>query len=137
MNRMVLPDQLKSLGFLVVEDNAFTAMELCRELRALGAFAIKVATEGREALHLLDTMTPEPRLILVDLRMPGMGGTELLDRLAERRFAGDVVICSGVDSETLTAVEAQARASGLNMQPSIQKPLDRHSMAAALEGLVL
>ena len=134
---MVLPDQLKSLGFLIVEDNAFTAMELCRELRALGAFAIEVATEGREALHLLDSMTPEPRVILIDLRMPGMGGTELLGRLAERKFDGNVLICSGVDSETLEAVESQARASGLNLGPSIRKPMDRHSMTAALEGLDL
>ena len=133
---MVLPDQLKSLGFLVVEDNAFTAMELCRALRSLGAFTIEVANEGRDALHKLDAMSPEPRVLLVDLRMPGMGGIELLDRLAERKFGGHVIICSGVDAETLAAVEQQARANGLRMKPSINKPLDKHALAAALEGLV-
>jgi CheY-like chemotaxis protein len=129
---MVLPDQLKSLGFLVVEDNAFTAMELCRMLRTLGAFNIEVASEGREALRKLGTMSPEPRVVLVDLRMPGMGGIELLDRLAERKYAGHVIICSGVDAETLAAVEDQARASGLKMKPSIEKPADKHALAAAL-----
>ena len=132
---MVLPDQLKALGFLVVEDNAFTAMELCRALRTLGAFNIEVASEGRDALHKLDTMSPEPRVLLVDLRMPGMGGIELLDRLAERKFAGHVIICSGVDSETLAAVEEQARANGLKMKGSIGKPLDKRALAAAMEGL--
>ena len=133
---MVLPDQLKSLGFLVVEDNAFTSMELCRALRSLGAFTIEIATEGREALHKLDSMSPAPHVVLVDLRMPGMGGTELLDRLAERRFGGYVIISSGVDSETLAAVENQARTSGLNLKPSLGKPLDRQALAASLEGIV-
>jgi len=132
---MVLPDQLKSLGFLVVEDNAFTAMELCRMLRSLGAFNIEVASEGREALRKLDTMSPEPRMMLVDLRMPGMGGTELLDRLAERKYAGHVILCSGVDSEILAAVEEQARASGLRMSRSIEKPPDKHALAEALGDL--
>jgi CheY-like chemotaxis protein len=132
---MVLPDQLKTLGFLVVEDNAFTSMELCQALRKLGAFEIETATEGRQALRKLDSMDAAPRFLLVDLRMPGMGGIELLDRLAERKYSGHVIICSGVDHETLTAVEAQARASGLNMKPSLSKPLDQQALAATLEGL--
>lgn len=133
---MVLPDRLKTLGFLVVEDNAFTSMEICRALRKLGAFSIEVATEGREALHKLDSMSPEPPVLLVDLRMPGMGGTELLDRLAERKYPGYVIICSGVDSDTLAAVETQARDSGLNMRPSLSKPLDPQALASALEEVV-
>lgn len=132
---MVLLDQLKSLSFLVVEDNAFTSMELSRALRKLGAFEIEIAIEGREALHKLDSMSPQPRMVFVDLRMPGMGGIELLDRLAERKYPGYVIIFSGVGSETLAAVEMQARNSGLNMKPSLAKPLDTHALATALEGI--
>lgn len=133
---MVLPNQLKTLSFLVVEDNAFTAMELCRLLRLLGASTIDVATEGREALRKLDSMRHQPRVLLTDLRMPGMGGTEFLDRLAARKFCGHVIISSGVDCETRAAVENQARASGLNMMPGIGKPPDKQALADSLEGIV-
>ena len=57
----------------------------------------------------------------------------LLDRLAERKYGGHVIICSGVDSETLAAVEKQARTSCLRMKPSLEKPVDKRALAAALE----
>ena len=133
---MVLPDQLKALSFLVVEDNAFTTMELCRVLRKLGAFNIETASEGREALRKMDDMDTQPSVLVVDLRMPGMGGTELLDRLAERNFRGHVIICSGVDPATLEAVEAQARAAGLNILPGIGKPFYEHDFSKILNDIV-
>lgn len=101
-------------------------------LRALGAFAIETASEGREALNKFDSMSSPPDVILVDLRMPGMGGTDLLDRLAERKFSGWVVICSGVDQKTLAAVEAQARDKGLKLGPRIAKPPSKKKLTSVL-----
>lgn len=101
-------------------------------LRALGVFSIETALEGREALNKLDSMSIPPHVILVDLRMPGMGGTELLDRLAERKYPGRVIICSGVDDETLAAVEAMARKNGLNLGSSITKPPNRKRLTSVL-----
>ena len=79
-------------------------------------------------------MKPAPSVILVDLRMPGMGGIELLERLAERHYSGHILICSGVDAETLEAVEKQARSSGLDIVASLGKPISQHDLVEAFEG---
>jgi len=70
-------------SILLVEDNA--------DLRELVGFVLRhegydvlEAENGREALDQLETMQPLPDLILLDLMMPVMTGSELLEILQER-----------------------------------------------------
>lgn len=73
------PDTGK-VTILVVDDEASILELLGEYLRARG-HEVRTATDGLSALALLDTTTPD--VVLSDMKMPGMGGLELLAKIRE------------------------------------------------------
>jgi CheY-like chemotaxis protein len=68
---------------LIVEDNAITGISLCDYLQDCGHQAEFVG-DGLSALTKLSTPGEFlPDVILSDWRMPGMDGSELLERLSQ------------------------------------------------------
>jgi len=78
---------------LVVEDEPPMAEFLAGWLERLG-YAVALASDGAEALARLQAS--QPRLILVDLMLPSMGGWELVRRIrADARLRPiPIVLCT-------------------------------------------
>ena len=74
---------------LVVDDHAIVRDGLARLLTAAGLGDVAQAASGREALALARTLRPD--LIVLDLNLPGLGGLELLRRLA-RLGVGKILV---------------------------------------------
>lgn len=73
---------------LVVEDNPDDVELTLRALRRMGLTnTVRVARDGVEALELLlgdgTSRPPLPRVVLLDLKLPRVGGLEVLARLRE------------------------------------------------------
>ena len=82
---------------LLVEDDDEVRRIAARMLRRAG-YAVREATNGLEALDRLDAMEREgcpPALVLSDVMMPGMDGSELATRLEERSPSLPVLLMSG------------------------------------------
>lgn len=60
---------------LVVDDSMLIRYTVCRFLEERG-FAVESATNGLEALQILERVRPD--LIVTDMQMPKMSGTELI-----------------------------------------------------------
>jgi len=92
---------------LVDDDDADVAVALFALERDGFADRAAVLRDGVEALQYLQGATAPPRLILLDLRMPRLGGLEVLARIREdARFAHlPVVILSA------SSLEADVRES--------------------------
>lgn len=129
---MTAPATMSSLHFLVVEDNAFAARVLERTLRTLGAEHVHLARTGREGLELAAALDPTPDVILLDLRMPEMGGVEMITRLGDRGYPGAIIVTSGVDDETLASVEKLVRNSSVRLLGCLQKPVEAEKLAGLL-----
>ncbi len=127
--------QIDALSFLVIEDNAFTSIMVCETLKSLGATAIETVGTGREALEVIVNSQTPPEVLLVDLRMPEMGGVELIRRLAEQRYAGQLVLTSGVDAQTLGSVEEVVRAININVLGCLTKPITAAALGELLAKL--
>lgn len=65
---------------MVVEDND-DIREMTSEFLQGHGYQVLEATNGREALQLLDGIDAKPCLLLLDLMMPVMGGVEFLHEL--------------------------------------------------------
>jgi CheY-like chemotaxis protein len=65
-------------SILIVDDNAQN-LKLARLVLAHEGFAVRTVSNAEDALQLLRTVTP--RLILMDVQLPGMDGLELTRRL--------------------------------------------------------
>src|SRR5947209_10196531 len=87
---------------LVVDDEAAIRDSLRMTLEYEGYEFIGAAT-GQEGLALVERESPD--LVLVDVKMPGMDGLEVLDRLRAMNETLPVVVISGHGTIS-TAVEA-------------------------------
>ena len=74
-----------------------------------------------------------PAVVALDLGMPDSDGIELLRFLAERDFAGPVLIISGFDRRVLDSAFRLGEALGLKMVGPLEKP----TRLEALEQLLL
>ena len=63
---------------LVVDDSMLIRYTVCRFLEERG-FAVEAATNGVEALQILERVHPD--LIITDMQMPRMSGSELITAL--------------------------------------------------------
>ena len=75
---------------LIVDDNVHS-LKLARVLLTVGGYDVRTAPDAPSALQVLETFAP--RLILMDVQMPGMSGVELTRLLkAEPAFEGAVIV---------------------------------------------
>jgi len=111
-------------SILIVDDEAPLRERLVRAMRDRGLDA-RGAADGDEALALAREDSPE--LAVVDLRMPGRGGLEVVRELVAIDPSTRVIVLTGYGS-IATAVEAM-RLGAVNY---LQKPADADQILAAL-----
>lgn len=91
---------------LIVEDERDTRVALVRMIQLRGREVIGVAN-GAEALMFMATALPE--LVVLDYRMPGVDGMEVLRRMrAEPRTAGVPVVFFSAEESGLLREEAMS-----------------------------
>ena len=73
---------LQSLSILFIEDDVVESMKIDRVIKKLGlSHVLQKATNGEEALDILNNKVNLPDIILLDLNMPKMNGIEFLSIL--------------------------------------------------------
>jgi|SRR5246127_2508224 CheY-like chemotaxis protein len=82
---------------LVVDDSMVIRHTVCRFLQERG-FAVEAASNGMEALDVLKRVVPG--LVITDMQMPAMGGSELISALKDKpqTAAIPIVILTGRSS---------------------------------------
>jgi CheY-like chemotaxis protein len=107
---------------LIVEDDSDVRDMLATFLTTEGFHAV-AAEDGLEALHLLRTVrhrAPEvPCLVLLDLKMPRLGGNEF-----RRAQLGDPIVAAVPVAVMSGAVDAPQRAATLGAVATLTKPID-------------
>ncbi len=67
-------------GILVVDDDEPIVKNMRRVLRRKGFTKVISALNGEQGIKLLETTQPPFFLVMSDQRMPGMSGSEFLER---------------------------------------------------------
>jgi CheY-like chemotaxis protein len=106
---------------LVVDDNP-TNLKLLRMLLVGESYDVRTASDASEALAVLGEF--RPRLILMDLQMPGMDGFELTRRLKHDPETRDIVVVA-LTAYAMKGDEERARAAGCDGY--VSKPIDTRS----------
>lgn len=113
-------------SILVVDDNAVNAKLLKVVLEREG-YDVSTASDAESALEFLSTS--RPRLILMDVQMPGINGLELTQRLkADPVYEGIFIVA--VTANAMKGDAEQARAAGCD--DYITKPIDLESFLATV-----
>ena len=114
---------MRAESILVVDDN-IDNLDLSRILLECEGWDVRVAEDAQVALSMLETY--HPRLILMDVQLPGMDGLELTRRLRAQPAFEDVIIVA-LTAYAMRGDEENARASGCNGY--ITKPIDTRTFA--------
>jgi CheY-like chemotaxis protein len=113
---------------LILDDNAAN-LKLARILLEREGYAVRTATDAEDAVRQLSTFTP--RMILMDIQLPGMDGLELTRRLKADVATKDIVILA-LTAYAMKGDEDKARAAGCDGY--IAKPIDICSLPEVIAG---
>jgi DNA-binding NtrC family response regulator len=109
---------------LVVDDEANARTALAELLRDEG-YRVETAADGFKALGKVEEAAPD--LVLTDLKMPGMGGVELLEKLREQDEDAVVIVMTAFGAVD-TAVDAMKKGAA----DYLTKPLNLTELTLVL-----
>jgi two-component system, cell cycle sensor histidine kinase and response regulator CckA len=115
---------------LVVDDEAGLRDLVCRTLRAEG-FSTLEASDGAEALAVMETAKPPVDIVVTDVVMPGVDGRELGRRLAQRWPDLPILYISAYDVNDIFR-----RGSPRDSAPFLQKPFPLDGLVTVVRGLL-
>lgn len=101
---------------LIVDDERTLARSI-RTFLSESGYDAEVAGDGEKALELLESLRPD--VVFADVRLPGMGGIELLQRIREFDATIPVVIMTAYGS-----IEGAVEAVKLGAFDYLKKPVD-------------
>jgi DNA-binding response OmpR family regulator len=101
-----------------------------KQFLAQRGFHIQVADDGPAALQLMSKEMP--RLIVIDMDLPGMGGPEVIRKLRAGEYAGGIIMLSSADDETSVNL-----ALDMGSVDILGKPVDPERLAVALQVAML
>ncbi len=125
------------LSVLVVEDHGFQRRMALRLLQDIGCGECLDAASGEEALALLEHRARPVHVLLVDLDMPEMDGVQFIAAVAGKSMASALVVTSALEPALQHTVENMARAYGLRVLGSVQKPLTSTKLRDILSTLAI
>ncbi len=115
---------------LLIDDEPHLAAFLANAAKMSGFQPVETGTDDR---FREEFDSRPPRMVALDLGMPGMDGVELLRFLADREFDGPVLIISGFDRRILESAFRLGTALGLKMVGPLEKPARLEDIEAILK----
>lgn len=113
---------------LVVDDEYSFCKSLKAYLERVG-YAVTICMNGEQALDLVGEEKPD--LMTLDMRMPGVNGYDILEKLRLENIPLKVVIISAVDAPEMEAQMIRAGAHAV-----LHKPVDLDKLAHTVEELL-
>jgi nitrogen regulation protein NR(I) len=115
-------------SILLIEDDASLAANLCEVLKEDG-FKVTVCSRGDEGLRRANN--DECEVVLTDLRLPGLGGLELVRQLHETQPRLPVVLMTAHGT-----IETAIEATKLGAYDYLQKPFEMPGLIGVLHRAV-
>ena len=115
---------------LIVDDNA-SNLKLVRVLLAAEGYGVRTAADAEQALQVLATFAP--RLILMDIQLPGLDGLELTRRLKADPAHRDVIVVA-LTAYAMKGDDEKAFAAGCDAY--VTKPIDISALSQQVAELL-
>lgn len=98
------------------EENIRTALEKVVDWNSIGAYVCATAQNGREALEKIKKHQPD--ILLMDIRMPGMSGLEVIQHIRQSNPEIRAIVLSGYDDFSYAQQAIQFGAMNYLLKPS-------------------
>jgi two-component system response regulator (stage 0 sporulation protein F) len=107
---------MEQIRVLVVDDELFVG-ELLKEYLSIIGYEVTAVSNGVDALSVI--RQSRPHIVILDIRMPGMGGMEVLKNIKENNVATGVIMLSAYGDP-----EIVNEALRLGADHYLQKPMN-------------
>ena len=123
---------------VVAEDETLIRLDLVELLEEEGWSVVGEAPDGNRAVELVEELAPD--LVILDVKMPGLDGISVAERIAEKRLAPVVILTAFSQRELVErARDAGAMAyvvkpfTKADLVPAIEMAVSRHQEITQLE----
>jgi two-component system cell cycle response regulator DivK len=113
-------------SILIVDDNPIN-LKLARVLLMNEGYEVKTAPDAEEALKIIENF--KPRLILMDIQLPGMDGLELTRRLKSAPETKDILVLA-LTAYAMKGDDEKAKAAGCDGY--ITKPINTQTFPGVI-----
>jgi DNA-binding NtrC family response regulator len=118
-----MPEPSPRTRILVVDDEP-ALLRLLEQYLTRSGHEVETCDSARRALELYGATPASYALVVVDLRMPGMSGEELLEELMRRNPSIRIVVCSGYPFDHLERRPGIERQLRFVQKPFLPRMLD-------------
>jgi two-component system cell cycle response regulator DivK len=119
-----------SRKILVVEDNPLN-LKLVRDVLEFAGYHVVAASSGEEGLCAAEDDPPD--LVLMDLQLPGIDGTETLRKLRQGALGRDVPV---VAVSAFAMAEDRERAALAGFDGYVEKPISVRDLPGQIEAFM-
>ncbi len=116
---------MTELPILIVDDDP-TILATVADALDLEGYRVVTATNGEEALAVLDAGERSPRLVLLDMRMPVLDGWGFMRAVRQRGLSLSVVVMTA-------AADARRWAREIGAHDVLAKPFELDELIAAVQ----
>lgn len=119
----------KKRSVLIVDDDVASSQMEKMILEQTGLYSVNICNRGSDAFKVIQTTQPE--LVLLDVMMPDVDGTDIAERVQEDKSLAfiQIVFMTGLDSP-----EDVGRGSLIGGRPFISKPISSESLLKRVNG---
>ncbi|MFA6499458.1 MAG: response regulator [Desulfurivibrionaceae bacterium] len=118
----------RKIKILIVDDEAPICLLLKRYLERIG-FQTFVATDGEQALDIV--REEKPAIMTLDIRMPGLNGYEVLEKVKRRYPEMFIIVISAIDVPNMEEILERSGAHAL-----LHKPIELQKLSDIICGFV-
>lgn len=129
---MAEPDQPERISAIVADDHPALLAAVCDVLAESGMDVVGRAANGHEALSKIETR--KPKVALMDIRMPGLGGIAVAEQLRRSTPDTRVVLYTGYGDQALLADALDAGVRGFVLKDAPLPDLVRAVQSVAKGG---
>jgi two-component system, cell cycle sensor histidine kinase and response regulator CckA len=122
------PLAVRGSGTILLADDEESLRALGAEMLESLGYTVLTAENGREAVHIFQQQRQHIALVILDLTMPHLDGTEAFRALRQIDSAVKVILASGYTQE-----DVSARFAGKGLSGVLQKPFSIDRLSQLLE----
>lgn len=124
------PEDYTGTATILVIDDEEHIRELCRDLLEPFGYKVLLAESGASGLNIFRTSYDQIDLVILDMVMPKMGGSEVFQALKTIKPDVKVILCSGYSHNGFAGIDTLIRSGAAGF---IQKPFTRQTIMSTIK----
>jgi PAS domain S-box-containing protein len=121
---------IKGTGTILIIDDDADIRELCMDMLGTLGYTVLTAGSGSEGISIFRGMKDNISVVILDMIMPKMGGSEVFQAIKTIRPDVKIILCSGYSSTGFAGIDKLLKSGATGF---VQKPFTLQTIAQAIK----